>query len=271
MIPLAYITEWESVAPWQTSDMVEQDMIICRILLDLYSDASLCKQLAFRGGTALHKLCLIPAARYSEDIDLVQIKSEPIGETIDRIRTVLAPWLGMPKHEIKANSAKLYYRFESENNAGTFHRMKIEINTREHVPIERTINHPFTVQSRWIANTALITTFSLEELLGTKLRALYQRKKGRDLFDLDYALRTSTVDVQSVAAAFVEYVGNQGLRITTAQFRQNLLEKISDRQFGTDIIPLLRPNIPFDLTKAYARVDDAFISILDAAWNQYHI
>ena len=97
------------MAPWQTSDMVEQDLIISRILLDLYGDTDLRDRLAFRGGTALYKLRLLPPARYSEDIDLVQIRAEPIGETIAHIREVLAPWLGMPKHEVKANAAKLYY------------------------------------------------------------------------------------------------------------------------------------------------------------------
>lgn len=171
MIPLAYITEWQSMAPWQTLDMIEQDLIISRMLLDLYGDADIRARLAFRGGTALYKLRLLPAARYSEDIDLVQIHAEPIGDTLDRIRATLAPWLGIPKHEVKANAAKLYYRFESEMQPGTWLRVKIEINTREHVPFERTIEHPFSVTSRWVTNEAPITTYSLEELLGTKLRA----------------------------------------------------------------------------------------------------
>ncbi len=266
MIPLAYITEWQAMAPWKTLDMVEQDLIISRMLLDLYGDADLRARLAFRGGTALYKLRLLPPARYSEDIDLVQIHAEPIGDTLDRIRAVLASWLGMPKHEVKANAAKLYYRFESETQPGTMLRVKVEINTREHIPAERVVTHPFSVTSRWVTNAATITTFSLEELLGTKLRALYQRKKGRDLFDLDYALRVSAIDTQAVAAAFVEYVGNQGLQITAAQFRQNMQDKLADRQFGMDILPLLRTDTSFALDEAYNRVEEAFISQLDAAW-----
>jgi predicted nucleotidyltransferase component of viral defense system len=268
MIPLAYITEWQSMAPWQIPDMVEQDLIISRVLIDLYSDTTLRNQLAFRGGTALHKLYLIPPARYSEDIDLVQIHEEPIGETIDRIRHILTPWLGIPKHEIKSNAAKLYFRFESENNPGTFPRVKIEINTREHVPAEHTVEYQFKVQSRWINNTASITTYSLEELLGTKLRALYQRKKGRDLFDLDYALRVSNLDSQKVVTAFVEYVSNQGLRITASQFRQNLIVKQADSQFREDIIPLLRPEISFNINQALAQIEETFISKIDATWKK---
>ena len=39
--------------------------------------------------------------------------------------------------------------------------------------------------SRWFTGAAKVLTYDLDELLGTKLRALYQRKKGRDLFDLN--------------------------------------------------------------------------------------
>lgn len=266
MIPLAFITEWQPMAPWQTLDMVEQDLIISRMLLDLYGDVDLRARLAFRGGTALYKLYLLPPARYSEDIDLVQIRAEPIGDTLDRIRVILAPWLGIPKHEVKKNAAKLYYRFESETHPGTWMRVKIEINTREHMPVKRIVEHPFSVASRWVTNSALISTYSLEELLGTKLRALYQRKKGRDLFDLDYAMRVCTIDSQAVVDAFVEYVSNQRLQITALQFRQNLHEKLADHQFGMDIMPLLRPDMAFDLDDAYVRVEEAFLAKLDAAW-----
>lgn len=73
MIPAAHIIEWTESAPWLTSKMVEQDLIICRALIAIYSDKFLAKHLAFRGGTALHKLYIHPQPRYSEDIDLVQV------------------------------------------------------------------------------------------------------------------------------------------------------------------------------------------------------
>lgn len=67
MIPRAYIVEWRSQAPWKTDAHVEQDLILSRALLEIFSDDFLRSALAFRGGTALHKLHLAPAARYSED------------------------------------------------------------------------------------------------------------------------------------------------------------------------------------------------------------
>ena len=61
--------------------MVEQDLVISRALVEMYSVPELADLLAFRGGTALYELHLRPPARYSEDIDLVQFQPEPIGET----------------------------------------------------------------------------------------------------------------------------------------------------------------------------------------------
>ena len=90
MIPQAYITEWANQVPWQTNEQVEQDLVICRALVEIFSDEWLASSLAFRGGTALHKLYLQPQPRYSEDIDLVQIRPEPIKETIQRLQARLS-------------------------------------------------------------------------------------------------------------------------------------------------------------------------------------
>ncbi len=77
MIPQAAIAEWSNYIPWNSNEQVEQDLIICRALVEIFNDKYLSSHLAFRGGTALHKLYLHPQPRYSEDIDLVQIKAEP--------------------------------------------------------------------------------------------------------------------------------------------------------------------------------------------------
>ncbi len=60
MINVAAITEWRTQVPWSTNEQVEQDLIICRALVAIFSDEFLASELAFRGGTALHKLYLSP-------------------------------------------------------------------------------------------------------------------------------------------------------------------------------------------------------------------
>jgi predicted nucleotidyltransferase component of viral defense system len=52
----------------------------------------------------------------------------------------------------------------------------------------------FKVKNQWFNGSCKIATYQLYELVGTKLRALYQRKKGHDLFDLPYHKAASIID-----------------------------------------------------------------------------
>jgi predicted nucleotidyltransferase component of viral defense system len=130
MIARRYIEEWKEKAPWPDNSQVEQDLIIERALVDMFSDELIYTMLAFRGGTALHKLYLKPQARYSEDIDLVQITEGPISPILKRIRERLA-FLGtkrIVKQHIHNNT--ILYRFESEVEPVINMRLKIEIKNR---------------------------------------------------------------------------------------------------------------------------------------------
>lgn len=115
MIPLAYITEWRASAPWSQDALVEQDLIMSRAIVELYQIPEVAAGLAFRGGTALNKLYLQTPARYSEDIDLVQVQPGPIGAILDRMREQLDPWLGRPRRQFSEGRVNLVYRFESSD------------------------------------------------------------------------------------------------------------------------------------------------------------
>jgi hypothetical protein len=111
VIPHDYITEWRSEAPWIRNDQVEQDLAISRALVEIFSNSLLRDALAFRGGTALYKLHLKPAARYSEDIDLVQTKAEAAGPMMHAVREILDSWLGAPKWKQTEGRVTFVYRF----------------------------------------------------------------------------------------------------------------------------------------------------------------
>ena len=93
MIPAADILAWRTEHPWISNAQVEQDLIICRAVVELFTQPLLRKHLAFRGGTVLHKLFLLLATRYSEDIDLVQMKAGAIGPVMDAVHAALDAWL----------------------------------------------------------------------------------------------------------------------------------------------------------------------------------
>jgi len=267
MIPNDYITQWRSHAPWIQDAWVEQDLIICRTLVEIFRVPELAEHLAFRGGTALYKLYLTPAARYSEDIDLVQTMPEPIGETLDTLRRVLDPWLGIPRRQLKEGRVNLVYRFDSEDSPPLPMRLKIEINSREHFSQLGLRRVPFQVQNRWFAGTANISAFEVNELLGTKLRALYQRKKGRDLFDLWHALEEGIAEPRVLIACFKRYMTENGQKVMRAQFEANLQNKRNHRSFRTDIEPLLRPGVDWDFDTAMNTVLEKIITQLPGeAW-----
>lgn len=260
MIPQAYITEWSNNVPWQTNEQVEQDLVICRALIEIFKDDFLADNLAFRGGTALHKLYLQPQPRYSEDIDLVQVRSEPIKETIQHLQKALS-FLGKSNVTPRKDNNTVYYRFESEFPPVQKMKLKIETNCREHFSILGWEKKPFNVKSEWFQGECQITTYKLEELLGTKLRALYQRRKGRDLFDLWKALTSSNSNPDLVIKCYKEYMkfSLEKPIPTKKEFLMQIEAKKADSEFLGDTVGLLRPNEKYNQEEAFDLVTNHLI------------
>ncbi len=239
MIPSQNIVAWGTVVPWADERQVEQDLIISRAIVAIFSDDVLRQALRFRGGTALNKLHFVPALRYSEDIDLVRTSEGPIGPILDRLRAVLEPWLGRAQFDQSPVAPKLRFRVDAENGSGTI-RLKVEINTREVTAFDPPATMPFQVNNPWFTGGADVQTFSREEMLATKLRALLQRDKGRDLYDLAHGLeRFDGLDAARVAALFVSYVEGGGQAISRAQAQQRMFAKLATPRFVLDMRPLL--------------------------------
>jgi len=148
--------------------------------------------------------------------------------------------LGSPAWKLKRGRAVLYYRFSPEDNPTQRMRVKIEINTREHFSHFELMEMQYGVKSTWFSGKAVIKTFCLEELLGTKLRALYQRKKGRDLFDL-FIINNAIPSLQcdKVVECFQKYMAWEQKVISRAEFEANISEKLEDPVFTGDIFPIL--------------------------------
>ena len=262
MIPTADILAWRAEHPWVSNAQVEQDLIICRAVIELFSRPVLRENLAFRGGTALHKLFLKPATRYSEDVDLVQMQAGAIGPVMDGVHEALDSWMGTPRREQKEGNVTLMYRVNSELAPVVPLRLKIEITTREHFTVLGLAEQTLAVESRWFTGRAAIPTFAVEELLGTKLRALYQRRKGRDLFDLWLGLTQGGANAATVVDVFRKYVAAEGNAISRAEFEQNLAQKMKHAGFLSDLPPLLRPGVAYNAAEACRLVEKELLARL---------
>jgi len=255
VIPAAFLRAWSAVAPWPDLRQVEQDLIISRALCDLFAAPALQGKIAFRGGTAINKLLFQKPLRYSEDIDLVQIKAEPIGEIVNAIRETLA-WLGPCKRDQAGHSMHMVFKFAPETDPAASLKLKVEINTREHGHFLGIKRYPFSVASDWHRAEAEIASFEPEELFATKLRALLQRRKNRDLFDLHHGLEQLQLDLDKLVACFEHYLALEGNPMSRAQAEQRMLEKLT-RSLTEDISPLLPAGVPFedhDAARAFEQV-----------------
>jgi predicted nucleotidyltransferase component of viral defense system len=250
MIPRMNIIAWSNVAPWSDLRQVEQDLLISRAIVDLFSDDMLSRELRFRGGTALNKLHFPAPLRYSEDIDLVRTTAGGIGPILDRIRSVLEPWLGHAAFDQSPVAPKLRFRVPAEGmENGAPLRLKLEVNTSEIEAFDGERVVRFAVDNPWYRGQADIATYSIEEMLATKLRALLQRDKGRDLLDLGHALSISSqLDDARVVRLCLTYLGRSKLTISRAEAERRMFAKLDNPRFMADIRPLLAANFSSQFT-----------------------
>jgi predicted nucleotidyltransferase component of viral defense system len=202
---------------------------------------------------------LNPPPRYSEDIDLVQIKDEPIGKILDKINEVV-DFLPKRKLKQKANNNTIIYQFTSEHD-DIPQKIKIEINCREHFNVLELNKTEYMVDSSWFTGKTHITTYQLNELLGTKLRALYQQKKGRGVFDLYYASQNSNIDYHQILQCYYVYMAKSVWKLPTRKmFLDNIEKKEYDPTFIGDMEGLLRKELRYNQVKAFDWLKNDIVS-----------
>jgi predicted nucleotidyltransferase component of viral defense system len=192
----------------------------------------------------------------------VQVEAGPIGPVLAELREALDSWLGEPAWKRGPASVRLLYRFETTTLPVQLMRVKVEINTWEYFSVDGLQHVPFAVASRWHSADELITTFTLEELLATKMRALFQRRKGRDLYDLWLGLTTLDPDEAHVIECLGEYLARTETAISRAEFEANMAGKLASSDFLADVIPLLRDPAGYDVDAAASLVNDRLVARL---------
>jgi predicted nucleotidyltransferase component of viral defense system len=262
---------------WPSQRQVEQDLLLCRAMAALFNDRFLRTQVAMRGGTLLHKVYLAPAARYSEDIDLVVFGNRPEDHIRKALRRVLVDVLGNPKTPVRAalglavrNTVKpsrvlrMTYSVPSISEPGTTLDIVIEANVTERTPHRRIVEIPFEFPFRDSLIKTLINGYDIHEMLGTKMRALFQRKRGRDLFDLYWALTQASqpVNPTAIIESFQHYLRQEGSAAGRAEFIQILESYLTDRGFCSDMDQLLRKGIVYDPQQAGEYIKATLLSLL---------
>jgi len=267
----------QAVVPWPAQYQVEQDLLLCRAMVALFEDAFLSSQVAMRGGTLLHKVHLAPPARYSEDIDLVVVGTRPAEHIRRAIRRVLTDVLGAPKASVwdtlklairntvkPSRVLRMTYSARSIIEPGRTLEIVVEANVTERKPHRSVVEMPFSFPFRDKFIQTRVKAFDIHEMLGTKMRAMFQRKRGRDLFDLYWALTKSPnpVDLAAIIASFQHYLKQEGTQAGWAAFVGILDAHLKDRGFCSDMELLLRNGITYDPQAAGSYVEANLLNLL---------
>jgi predicted nucleotidyltransferase component of viral defense system len=256
------ILEHQQNVPWPNLRQVEQDLLLCQSMIALFNDDFLQSQVAMRGGTLLHKVHLAPASRYSEDIDLVIVGDRPDDHISKAIRRVLRVILGKPTfsawEEIKLavrNAVKpskvlreTYHVRSIADPGGNPLEIVVEVNATERKPYKDIAQLPFELKLRNQTHQTMVYGFDINEMLGTKMRALFQRTRGRDLFDLYWALTKSTepADPAGIIDAFQHYMEQEKSEAGRDDFIEAMNIKLADKGFMSDMNPLLRTGLTYN-------------------------
>lgn len=264
MIQHTHLTAWQAHAPWPKRSQIEQDLRLSRGVAAIFSDPILSDHLAMRGGTVLHKGHLAPAARYSEDLDLVLVKAMAPNVLDRHLRRIITPFLGRPADSLIAD-AWLAFRnaVQPSRILRTAYRyvpvglrreevIKVEVNLNEgesFYPLV-SVGVDFLDDGGEYARTA-VRSYDINEMLGTKTRALLQREQGRDLFDLVHAWRLSQagatpypVGGAKTMEAFAWYLRQEGTYIGAEEAGARLDARLRKASFRRDMDTLLRPGLP---------------------------
>jgi predicted nucleotidyltransferase component of viral defense system len=192
---------------------------------------------------------------------------------------VLRPVLGKEKSSAWAtlrlavrNAAKpsrilrCIYKIPSVSESGRELTLEVETNVSERLPKCELQRLPFEVVFRGERLQSTLVSYNINEMLATKMRALFQRRRGRDLFDLYWALTSRAarpVIVEEVVDAFQHYMRGEGTRVPRAEFVAHLRSCLADRVgFCTDMIPLLRRGVEYNPDQAGLHVQTHVLSRL---------
>jgi len=142
--------------------------------------------------------------------------------------------------------------------------IQIETNVTERTPYRKIQKLPFEFVFRKETVKTSVNGFDIHEMLGTKMRALFQRERGRDLFDLYWALTHASppVDPRIIVDAFRHYLELEAATAGRGEFVAALKSRLAKRGFRRDMEQLLRSNLAYDPEEAGALIQETLLNLL---------
>lgn len=229
--------------------LAELDYRLVHALRAIYTDPFLRDRLYLKGGTALNKLYLPGTSRLSVDLDFNAVGSKeqvlrertPIGEAIAAALERQDSGYDLT-YRGRYDQLTVYARFSPLSGTAR-QRLKVEVSFIERFAIMGRVEHRLVPSP--FDEPLTVSTYHLEELTSTKLRALYDRRKGRDIYDL---FRIADLDLnQAAVRKMVLYYFYRAYKVFHyPTFVSNVELKIAERGFRNDVRSLIRHGTELD-------------------------
>jgi hypothetical protein len=201
---------------------------------------------------------------------LIRVLEPTFGRPIGRILTKIQLAVRNPAQPSTID--RLIYEYVPTFRPPDTMKIKVEVNFNERRPCYAIVDLAYSPPLDGLNGSLVLKSYDLDEMLGTKMRALLQRTQGRDLFDLDRACLRHDEAVavgigplvvpQRVVGAFATYMEREGVRIKRAEYEAALRAKCRNRAFRNDMTKVLPPGVDYDIDAAAERVRDILIARL---------
>lgn len=187
----------ERVTEWGLrEDVIEKDYALGWVLWGIGSDPVLANGWVFKGGTCLKK-CYVETYRFSEDLDFTVLPGGPADDAavVEALQRMLArvqeasgidfalrPPVVRSRPSGSSLEGRIYFR--GPRGSPEAASIKIDLSTAEVVarpPVLRPISHPYPDA---LPAPAAVRSYSFEEVFAEKLRAMGERGRPRDLYDI---------------------------------------------------------------------------------------
>jgi len=221
----------ELVREWGLAEhVVEKDYVLGWVLWGIGSDPVLDQQWVFKGGTCLKK-CYIETYRFSEDLDFTVLPggSVDLNHVVPLVQRMLARVsersgidfsVAEPRFRVRPTGTsaegRVYYR--GPRQTPTAASVKLDLSLDEQVvrpPVLRAIAHPYPDP---LPSPATVRCYSFEEVFAEKLRAMGQRGRPRDLYDIINLFRRNDLRLHPslIRDVLVEKCRLKGVGVPTA-------------------------------------------------------
>lgn len=200
---------------------------------------------------------------------MARMKPGPNGPVLDRLRVIRELRLGKGQYKPSLIASKLYFEAANLSPMRSDDILKLEMSCKDKFVLDREVDMPFRMCRSWFSSSVEFPSFTTEEVLASKLRALLGWNKGRDLLDLDHALRSKEgLDVPRIIKMFGEFAVRLGSKICRAQAQQRMFDKMEDPHELIDDMKQVLPKEERvrlsieDFRRQFKNVFEAYIELL---------